>query len=322
MNSVNRVEVGLSVVVPYYSRLDDVDLLLNAIVRELPRIKTALKIGVEIEIILVDDGGSESLAESHFSNFVIPDGFVIRIIRLSRNFGQHEALLCGYMESKGSIVVRLNSDNQDLCRYIPEIIEILDTRGVDRCILTGSEQVPISSRIMNRIETKVLDIKSSSSDMPVRGYSRRFVDALIGTSSSSNYTIELEDWIGFETFKIYVSECSNSRTQSGYNFRKRLNLAFSATALRSTKTFQNLSIFTFGVVAVSFLISLVLVFLATFRGIGGNGFVTLALMQIFFSLTILVVLSTVGVLVSKVLTEAQKRPPFVIASSFEIKKTL
>lgn len=322
MNIASSVEVGLSVVVPVYSRFDDIDLLLNSIVCELPRIKTALKIGVEIEIIFVDDGGNESLTESHFSNFVVPDDFVIRIIRLSRNFGQHEALLCGYMESKGSIVVRLNSDNENLCRYIPEIIEILNARDVDRCILTGSKQVPVSSQFMNRIENQILNIKSNDNDMPVRGYSRRFVDVIIGASSSSNYTIELEDWIGFETFRLHMSEALNSRTLSSYNFRKRLNLAFSVIALRSTKTFQNLSIFTFGVVTVSLLLALLLVFLALFRGLGGTGFVTLALMQIFFSSTILVVLSTVGVLASKVLTEAQKRPPFVIENSFEIKKTI
>jgi len=175
---------------------------------------------------------------------------------------------------------------------------------------------------MSRIENSLLNIKRNYADTPVRGYSRRYVNAIIDTSSSSNYTIELEDWIGFETFELQGSEVLNSRTRSSYNLQKRLQLAFSAITLRSIKTFQNLALFTFGTVTLSLLLALLLVFLALFGVIGGNGFVTLALIQIFFFSTILVVLSVVGMLLSKVLTEAQKRPPFVIENSFELKKTI
>ena len=311
--------IGLSIVVPVYSRLDDVSMFFNELVSELPRIRTSMKLCSKFELIFVDDGGKESLTDSHFSKYEIPSDLVVRVIRLSRNFGQHEALVCGYKESKGSIVIRFNSDNANLCKYIPEIVEALSTKPVDRCTLTGEKPGPISSRVMNRIQNSMFSVSSPYGAMPARGYTRRYVDAILHVTSSSNYTLELEDWIGFETFNLPVTGESNSRIRSSYNLRKRLDLAFSIFALRSTNNFQNLAILTTGVLMLALLLAVLLVASSLFLGLGGNGFVTLALLQIFFSSILLAVQSIIGVIVSKVMREAQKRPSYIIKDQLIVK---
>ena len=70
---------------------------------------------------------------------------------------------------------------------------------------------------------------------------------------------------------------------------------------------------------LALLLAVLLVASSLFLGLGGNGFVTLALLQIFFSSILLAVQSIIGVIVSKVMREAQKRPSYIIKDQLIVK---
>ena len=50
----------------------------------------------------------------------------IRGIKLSRNFGQHNALLCGIREANGSFIVTLDDDLQHSPEAIPQLLSKLE----------------------------------------------------------------------------------------------------------------------------------------------------------------------------------------------------
>src|ERR1044071_2348961 len=103
-----------SVVVPVYNSS-------TSLVELCTRIRTAM-IGLgTFEIVLVDDGSTDDswkvLKTVKEKN---PD--TTRIVRLSKNFGQHNALTCGFMLSKGEFIVTMDDDLQHPPEEIHKLI--------------------------------------------------------------------------------------------------------------------------------------------------------------------------------------------------------
>ncbi len=77
--------------------------------------------GLKLELVLVDDCSPDdtwtvmkTVKENTHGN--------LKIIRLSRNSGQHNALLCGMLASKGDIVVTMDDDLQNPPEEVPQLL--------------------------------------------------------------------------------------------------------------------------------------------------------------------------------------------------------
>src|SRR6266478_7957077 len=121
MNSSFQVAVrhSISVVTPVYNGEASIAELCQRLSEVLPRIAT------EYEIILVNDGSRDRSWEiiSELSSRLA----TVRGLNLMRNYGQHNALLCGIRAAKYDLVVTLDDDLQ----HPPEEISRLLTRLVD-----------------------------------------------------------------------------------------------------------------------------------------------------------------------------------------------
>jgi undecaprenyl-phosphate 4-deoxy-4-formamido-L-arabinose transferase len=113
---------SLSAVVPVYNSEGTLLALVDELARVLPGIARRW------EVILVNDGSQdgswtvlESLAARH------PE---VKVVDLSRNFGQHAALLCGVRRASGELVVTLDDDLQHPPEEIPCLLKAL-TADVD-----------------------------------------------------------------------------------------------------------------------------------------------------------------------------------------------
>ena len=80
------------------------------------------------EVVLVNDGSRDRSAE------VLDEACMIypwmRVIHLMRNFGQHNALLCGIRNSSGDVIVTIDDDLQNPPEEIPSLLEKLE-KGYD-----------------------------------------------------------------------------------------------------------------------------------------------------------------------------------------------
>ncbi|HET6992979.1 MAG TPA: glycosyltransferase, partial [Bacteroidia bacterium] len=84
----------------------------------------------KFELILVDDGSKDeswdkivALKKAH------PDE--IRGIQLSKNFGQHNALVCGFSFAEGELVLSMDDDLQHPPSEIPKMLDAYHARNVD-----------------------------------------------------------------------------------------------------------------------------------------------------------------------------------------------
>ncbi len=105
----------VSVVVPVYNSSENLPELLE-------RLEPALaRSGRAFEAILVDDGSRD---DSWDTLARLAEGRPwLRGLRLNRNYGQHNALLCGIREARGEFVVTMDDDLQNPPEEIPKLLE-------------------------------------------------------------------------------------------------------------------------------------------------------------------------------------------------------
>ncbi len=120
MNTKCRV----AVVIPVYRSGKSVGTLVSGLLH-LPIGNAFIK-----SIVLIDDASPDNawevLQELHRQ---YPER--VRIIQLMRNFGQHNAIMCGLRHARGDIIVTMDDDGQHPPEEIPRLLEALEQTGAD-----------------------------------------------------------------------------------------------------------------------------------------------------------------------------------------------
>lgn len=121
--SVEKGEIEISIIIPLWNEegenIRETYLGLSEVLTEFAR---------TYEIIFVDDGSSNRI-------FVILRSLHqsdknIKIVRLSRNYGQAAAILAGFQHAKGKTIVTMDIDLQYAPEDIPKLIDKID-QGFD-----------------------------------------------------------------------------------------------------------------------------------------------------------------------------------------------
>src|SRR4051812_20034268 len=115
---------SLSIVVPVYNSSASLSLLCDKVFAIYP--------GSDVEMILVDDGSEPSTWE-RIQSIKNKFGEKITGVRLSKNFGQHNATICGLNFCTKNYVVTIDDDLQ----YLPESISVL----LEKLRSTGSDLI-------------------------------------------------------------------------------------------------------------------------------------------------------------------------------------
>ncbi len=114
--SSHNERIVISVVIPVY-RAED------CLVELYRRIVEAFQdFSLPFEILMIEDSGGDN--SWNIIQELSSQDFRIRGIKLSRNYGQHNALLCGIREARGETIVTLDDDLQ----HPPEEISKLITK--------------------------------------------------------------------------------------------------------------------------------------------------------------------------------------------------
>ncbi len=108
---------SISVVIPVYRSENSIPLLVKELAAELPRIAE------RFEVILVEDDGGDSswrAIEQMSAEYEFVRGF-----KLMRNFGQHNALLCGIRAAACELIVTMDDDLQHPTSQVKVLVDKL-----------------------------------------------------------------------------------------------------------------------------------------------------------------------------------------------------
>ena len=77
------------------------------------------------ETVFIDDGSRDD-SLTILREIAAGEEGRVRVVELARNFGQHSAILAGFRQSRGEIVVTLDADLQNPPEEIPRLIAAID----------------------------------------------------------------------------------------------------------------------------------------------------------------------------------------------------
>ena len=305
----------VSVVVPVYFNAETLPALLDklrAVAAELP--------GLDFEYVFVDDGsGDRSFAILRRAAGADPR---VRALRLSRNFGSNAAILAGLTHARGDACVVIAADLQDPPELIPELVHNWQAGAKVVLAARRDRDDPFPSRLFaatfNRLFRKLV-----FADFPPNGFdfllmSRRVARLLVDMGERNSYIFGQVMWVGFERRIVYYDRAARAGGQSRWTTTRKIKYcidAFTAFSYMPVRAASTLGIL-FAV--TGFLYALVV---ASFRLLGWiqePGFSAIMIAVLILSGTQLVVTGLIGEYLWRVLEEARRRPPFIVASTVNL----
>lgn len=210
----------ISVVIPVFNE--------EASLHELrARIQGALA-DEDYELVLVNDGSADRSSEilrelAHAHPEVVA-------VDLSRNFGQHPAVLAGFSVSRGRYVVTLDADLQNPPEEIPRVLDEL-RKGHDAVgTVRERRQDPWMRRqvsgLVNRVTTASLGVGMTDYGCMLRGYTRELVDEIVGLAERSAFIPALATTLARNPVEIHVAHVEREEGSSKYSPLRLMRLGF------------------------------------------------------------------------------------------------
>ncbi|HKA37767.1 MAG TPA: glycosyltransferase [Thermoanaerobaculia bacterium] len=185
--------------------------------------------GEPYEVILVDDGsrdGSLSILKAWAQRR--PDR--IRVLELSRNFGQHPAILAGFRDVTGDVAVTLDADLQNPPEEVPKLLakflEGYDVVGGVRRHRQDSFARRAASLLVNRVTVAITRMRMTDFGCMLRAYSRDVVDEINRCDEASTFIPALGQSFARRPTEIEVAHAPRSGGESAYSFYRLIRLNF------------------------------------------------------------------------------------------------
>ncbi len=268
-----------------------------------------------VELIFVHDGGQN---DSWQYLVKLPAAFpFVKTIDLSRNFGQHIALSCGYAHACGEFVGMLNVDMEDPPDQIPVLLDLIQKGDHDIVYgLRRERKSPWFESLTSKAFNLLLN-KLTGHDLPLniatlRVMDRKFVDAYNSLNEKSRYIPGLEMWLGFRKGFVAIEHRHRTKGRSSYSFRKRLSMATEAIISFSDLPLRWLVRFGFVVSFLGFVLGLYWLGQKVFLPDVAPGFTSTITIIIFFAGVQIIVAGSAGLYIGRVLKEVQNRPLYII----------
>ena len=210
----------LSLVIPVYNGSRTIGLVVE-------RIHTVFAL-MRFEIILVNDG-SEDDSELVCAALAKKSPEVITLVHLSRNFGEHNAVLAGLSYSRGQYVAVLDDDGQNPPEEVMPMLQELKRKGYDVVYGHYIEKKHswfrnAGSRFNDRIATLMLDKPKDLYLSSFKVMTRFLVNEIIKYRGPYPYTDGLIYRTTRKIGQIPVEHRTNLSGPSRYTFRKLVGL--------------------------------------------------------------------------------------------------
>jgi dolichol-phosphate mannosyltransferase len=313
--------IRYSFVVPIYNDAFLAGDFCRAFLSVFERLLETSDISPSVELIFVNDGSQDD-SPGVLAQLAATFPFV-RVINLSRCFGQHIALSCGYRHARGDYVGMLNVDMQEHPDQIPALLHSLEHEDYDivfgtRRKRSGSTADSLTSRAFGFVLNKLTGYNVPLNTATLRVMNRRFLDAYNSLSETSRYLPGLESWLGFRRGYVEVTHQERSRGKSSYTFGRRLKMAAEAIVSFSDLPLRITVVLGFLVVVISFLLAVALIIQKLFFVDVQLGYTSTVCIIVFLGGAQLTVVGLASLYIGRILREVQHRPLYVIRSTVNL----
>ena len=221
MSRVTSDSVDLSVVIPVYLAGGSLRTLADRLFELLDAT------GLRNEVVLVDDASPDDSWDVAAEIHSAAPGRVTTI-RLTRNFGQHNALMCGLRHARGKYIITMDDDLQHPPEEIPKLLEAIEGSGND--VVYGVPDARKHRGWRNLGSALVtafyrLVFKSKVQPSAFRIMRREVVEAILSYDLNYTFIDGLLAWNTQRIGQVTVEHHPRRNGRSGYSLSKLLVLA-------------------------------------------------------------------------------------------------
>ena len=304
----------ISIIIPVYNEEAGLPALFD-------RLYPALdKLGTGYEIIFVNDGSRDRSAAVLREQFERrPD--VTRVVLLANNAGQHMAIMAGFEQSRGEIVLTLDADLQnppeEIHKLVDKMREGYDYVGTIRRQRQDSAFRTYASKAMNRLREKITRIKITDQGNMLRAYSRNVIDAINSCKEVSTFIPALAYTFASKPTEVVVEHEERSAGESKYSLYSLIRLNFDLMTGFSLVPLQWFSMLGILVSLGSAALFLLLIVRRILIGPEAEGLFTLFALVFFLIGLCLFGIGLLGEYVGRVYLQVRHRPRYRIGAILE-----
>jgi glycosyltransferase involved in cell wall biosynthesis len=311
------IQRNCSIVIPVYNGAETLGELLERLAFVLPDLCQ------QYEAVLVNDGSQDEswqviqeLAEQYHW---------VHGINLMRNYGQHNALLCGIRAARFEIIVTMDDDLQHPPEEIHKLLAKLD-EGYDVVYGTPAH-LPHSwwrnlySLLTRRVLAHLIGAKILEVFEPFRAFQSHLRTAFEKYQNPNVQLDVLLSWGANRFSTINVEMDPRKVGQSNYNFYRLLTYALIVVTSFSTLPLRFTSILGFLFTFFGILVFVYIIWIYFYYG-STPGFPFLASIIAIFSGTQLFALGIIGEYLARVFDRSLDRPAYVIQESLQLPASL
>jgi len=306
----------ISIVIPVYYNEDTLMLLYEDMKAKI------LSSFEDYEIVMVDDGSQDSSWQV-MNDIRALDPTHVKLVHLSRNFGEHAAILAGLNVCTGDCAVTKQADLQEDSELILEMYQ--SWQKGNKVVLAVREERDEGKiyQFFANLYYKMMQ-KLVNPAMPKGGFDcylldRQVIEVLkMFDEKNSALTLQVL-WVGFKSEKIYFHRKARTIGESRWTMAKKIKLiidslmSFSYAPIRLMSGLGVL----FAIIAVIGIIACICEVI--FSGVPVAGWASLMCIVLLTSGIIMLMLGILGEYIWRALDASRNRPPFIIE---EVKEPL
>ena len=301
----------LSVVIPcYYSEKS-----LASVVKD--AVSTIEKDGrYDYEIILVNDGSQDG-TWSVIKDLAASNNKIVGI-NLSKNFGQHPALMAAYRVVTGDIIVGVDDDGEHDPKEMFTLIDKLE-EGYDYVAVDYSD-VGKKSSIFRNLGTKINELMARTlidlpPDATFSSYyvERRFVtDEIAKCTNPFPYILGLLLQVTHNIGNVKLKKNERKYGKSGYNIRKLLSLWVNGFTAFSVKPLRMSTLLGFIVSLVGFVLGAYIIINKIIHPDVQIGWTSIMSLILFMGGVIMLILGMIGEYLGRIYININNKPQYVV----------
>lgn len=306
----------ISIVIPVYYNEDTLELLYQDM-----KEKILGELG-EYEIVFVDDGSGDSSWE--VMNRIRDIDENVKCVKLSKNYGEHSALLAGLSSCTGDCAVTKQADLQEDSRIILEMYDSWK-RGNKVVLAVRQERKENPVKVFFANMYYAIVRRMVNKNMPKGGCDCYLVDRKVIEvlerldEKNSSLTLQVM-WVGFKTDMIYFVRQDREIGKSRWTLSKKIKLvvdsvmSFSYAPMRIMMGIGAI----FDIIALGIMIAVIVEKFTV--GTPIEGWASLMCVVLFGFGIIMLMLGVLGEYIWRTLDASRNRPPYIVDEVNDVRK--
>ncbi len=299
-------ELKITIVVPVYNSQG----MLGELIQRIDQSMT----GQNYHIILVDDGSKDE-SWKKLEELKLIWANKITVIKLARNFGQHNAIICGFSYAKGDVVVTMDDDLQHPPEEIPKLIQkYVETKAdvvYGEYSSMGQDVIKSAGSYVFRKSSKILSKDATGRGSSFRLLKTDIVEKLVENHKHNFYFIdEIIQWYTADIVFTSVAHHKRKEGRTGYTKGKLIGMGFN---IMVNYTQVPLKAMTYGGIVgsiITFILGGYFIIKKVFYHTDVQGFTALIVAILFTASIMLLCFGIVGQYLFRIMQFQNRKPPF------------